>query len=196
MKNWIKPIKKMGACSEALEWAEDYKTIEGAWQKCERGDWMLWLLCRTVGEPESDSRKKLVLTACKCARLALPYVTKGETRPLKAIETAESWAKGESGITIKDVRIAAYAAIDAAYVAYAAYAAYVAVDAAYAAAYAAYAAAYAAYAAYAAVDAAYATVDAAVDAAYVADAQEVVVRKCAGIVREDYDAPNLKTGGR
>ena len=62
----------------------------------------------------------------------------GEKRPLKAIETAEAWARGEGRITIEDVKKAAYAA-DAA--------AYAAAHAAHAAAYAADAAADAAYAA-------------------------------------------------
>ena len=84
---------------------------------------MLWLLGRLSGKPESESRKKLVLAACQCARLALPYVKKGEARPLKAIETAEAWARGEAGITLGDVRkaaAAAYAAYAASAVAYAA----------------------------------------------------------------------------
>ena len=43
---------------------------------------MLWLLGKQSGPPESKSRKKLVLSACKCARLALKHVPKGEKRPL------------------------------------------------------------------------------------------------------------------
>ena len=62
-----------------------------------------------------------MLVACECARLALPYVPKGEKRPLKAIEVAEAWVRGE--VTIEEVRDVADAA-DAAYAAYAADAAY------------------------------------------------------------------------
>lgn len=135
MESWIRPIKKMGACSEALEWAKDYDNLDEAWQVCERGDWMLWLAGKLSGEAGSEKRRVLVSASCQCARLALPYVTKGETRPLRAIETAEKWAKGEDGITLEQVRAAADAADDAAFAAYAAYA-----DAAYAYAYAAAAA--------------------------------------------------------
>ena len=120
MKDWLRLIKRLGACEEALEWGENYATIEEAWQSCERGVWMLWLLGKLSGAPETDSRKKLVLTACQCARLALPHVEKGETKPLKAIETAEAWAMGEGGITLQDVRNTA------AYAAYAVYAVYAA----------------------------------------------------------------------
>ena len=72
----------------------------------------------------------------------LPYIAAGEKRPLKAIETAEAWAKGKK-VTLDQVRDAASAAraASAAYVAYAAAraasAAYVAYAAASAAAYAA-----------------------------------------------------------
>ena len=110
MKTWIRPIKGIGACKEAMEWAEQFGSLSEAWSKCERGDWMLWLLGRKAGPPKSESRKKLVLAACQCARLALPYVKKGEARPLKAIEMSEAWARGETGITLKMVRHAAAAA--------------------------------------------------------------------------------------
>jgi hypothetical protein len=156
---------------------------------------MLWLAART-----GVRRQDLVLAACACARLALPYVAVGEPRPLRAIETAERWARGE-GASLVDVRTAAYAAraaaADAAYAAdaaadAAAYAADAAADAAYAAIFAARAAAAdAAYAADAAADAAAYAADAAADAAYAAaadaDAADAagakVLRECAGLVR-------------
>ena len=62
------------------------------------------------GNSESDSRKKVVLAACQCARLALKYVKSGEERPLKAIEITEAWTRGEGNITLSDVREAADAA--------------------------------------------------------------------------------------
>ncbi len=41
---WIEPIRRMGACDDALVWLEDYASLADAWEKCDRGDWMLWLL--------------------------------------------------------------------------------------------------------------------------------------------------------
>ncbi len=160
---WIVPLKKLRPCSDAVEWAKTFGALDDAWKACERGDWMLWLLGKQAGPPESDSRKKLVLTACACARLALPHVKKGDRRSLKAIETAEAWARGDTGVTLQMVRDAA--AADAYAAAYAA--------AAYAAAYAA---TYAAYAAYAAADAA---------------ARKSILAKCADIVREHYPSITL-----
>jgi len=175
MKNWIKPLKRMDACADALEWCEDYESLVDAWAVCPRGDWMLWLLGKLSGNPKSASRKKLVLVTCQCARLSLGYVKKGELRPLRAIEVAEAWARGGEGITLEDVRNAAYAGASAAYASDAGSASYAADAAAYAAACAAAAAA--GYAACAASYAAYAG----------------TLAKCADIVREYYpDAPKLE----
>ena len=114
MKEWINPISDLRACQEALDWAEQYDSMEEAWQKCERGDWMLWLAGKMAGGARSKSRRTLVLAACSCARLALPYVEKGETRPLEAIETAEAWARREPSVTLGEVIAAANAAAYAA----------------------------------------------------------------------------------
>ncbi len=178
---------EMDACEEAIMWVGD-KNLEQAWNDCHRGDWMLWLAGRF-----HVNRKLIVKAACACARLALPHVPAGETRPLIAIETTEKWCDGEA--TIEEVRKAAEAAHAAA--AAAARAAHAAAANAYAddacaaaaAARAAHAAAYAACAAARAaayaVDATYTAVDAAayaIDAAV--DARKQCLRECADIVRQ------------
>ena len=155
-KDFIQLLKDFNACNDAEEWCTETKGgPQALWNKCERGDWMLWL----IGEIDPD-RKRLVLTACKCARLALKCVKKGDNRPLKAIETAEAWANGKKGVSLQDVKDAAAYAADAA-------------DAAHAAAYAAYAANAANAAAYAA--------DAADDAT-----RTETLKQCADIVRGDW----------
>jgi hypothetical protein len=199
----------LDACKEAVEFAAKFPTLQAAWDACDRGDWLLWLLGRLSGPPGSESRRKLVLAACACARLALPHVKAGEDRPRLAIETAERWARQEDGVTLDMVRsaaayAAAYAASDAAYAdAYAAsdaaayadaYAAYAAGASANAAAYAANAAGASANAAYAAADAAYAAyaADHADAAAYAAAARTKTLKDCAEIVRKMYQkAPEL-----
>ena len=180
INEYITKMKELNACDEALKDALNYKTSQELWEKCARGDWMLWLIGKMSGEPGSEKRKNLVLTACKCARLSLKYAGEGELRPLKAIETAEAWAKDETGITLKEVRasatdatVAAASATDAAYAAYAA----------------------AAYAAYATVAAASATVAAAsATTAAAAYARKKTLSECADIVRENYpDVDGLLT---
>jgi hypothetical protein len=145
--NWTRKLKALGACSEAIEYAKQHETFSVAWEQCERGDWMLWLAGKIT-----DDRKALVKAACECARLALPYVRKGELRPLRAIVTAEAWTRGEA--TIERIKAAASSAASSA-AAYTVSSA-VAYDAAYAAvsSAAASSAAYAASAAAAAYDAA------------------------------------------
>ena len=112
-KHWSEALPS-NVCHEALTWARNQPSATVAWRNCKRGDWMLWLLGKLSGDPDSDSRKKSVLAACACARLALPYVKKGEERPRIAIETAEAWVKGELGITREQVNAAAYAVYAAA----------------------------------------------------------------------------------
>ena len=105
---------KMNACAEAVKWV-GRKSLKTAWAKCRRADWMLWYAARTC------DRKLVVLAACACVRTALKYVAVGELRPLKAIETAEAWARGKA--PIKQVRDAARSAAYASAALYAAYSA-------------------------------------------------------------------------
>ena len=179
MKKHINYLKKLRACNGAVIWAEQFNSMQEAWDNCERGDYMLWLLGKQTGRPGTKSRKRLILTVCKCARLALKHVPKDEKRPLKAIQTAEKYAKGVKGITLQDVRNAADAAAAAAAAAADAYTAAVAYAAHAAVAYAADAAVV--YATAAAADAAYAA-----HAAAAGGAQTKTLKKCAEIVRKDY----------
>jgi hypothetical protein len=97
-------------CADALAWLRTQPDAETAWRTCERGNWMLFHVGKYAGESGSDARRTLVLAACACARLALPHVRAGESRPLRAIETAEAWARGDDGVTLANVRSAAAAA--------------------------------------------------------------------------------------
>lgn len=149
------------ACEEGVALVRQHPTPDAWWAASGRGDHMLWL-CGRAGVRRQD----LVLAACACARLALPHVQPGEDCPLRVIETAERWARGETGVTLADVRAAADAAYDA----------YV---------YAAAAAAYAGYAAADADDAAYAATYA-YSAAADADARTRILHQCANLVRERF----------
>ena len=144
----ISHLSEIGACSSAISWvmAGKFSDLESAWLACEEPQYLLWYAGRKSGGSESDGRKKLVLCAMACAKLALPIWEKRypkDDRVRVCIETAEKWAHGDA--TISDVRLArqecrkaAYAAADALTTATeSAYAAYAAADAAaYAYAYA------------------------------------------------------------
>ena len=186
-------LNTIDACGEAIDWASTQKgSFQKSWDKCPRGDWLLWLLVRS----KSDN-KKIVLASCKIARTVLKYIPTVEKRPLVAIQTAEAWVRGEA--TLEEVREASsssassavYAAqANAAY--YAAYASAAAsADAAYYAAYAsaaasadaAYYAAYASAAANAADAAEAAAAYAAANTNYVA-AKEKSLLKSSKIIRK------------
>ena len=181
--NHTDQLIKLGACSDAVQWADQYPSLQAAWDACEHGDWMLWLMGRTCGGIGSASRRTLVLAACACARLALPHVPAGKERPLQAIETAERWARLERGVTLDMVLAAARAAAAVADAAADAVAA-VADAAAYADAAAVEALkAFPVVNASLAAAAAVAVADAVADAAAYADARTEALRTCADVVR-------------
>ena len=161
--NIRKHLDELGACQEAVDWAAKYRSRQKAWDECENAEWMLWYCARVFKTFTPEMR----LAACGCARTALKYVPEGEDRPLKAIETAERFARGEA--TDGERAAAAAAAADVA-----ADVAWVAADVAAAAAAAA--------AAVAAAVAAAAAAAAAADAAWVAS--DAAAKEMADIVRE------------
>ena len=96
--------EKHRACDKAIIWMKRHGgNLAALWGDCERADWMLWFAAM-----RGCKRELYVIAACKCARRALKYVPKEESRPSKAIETAERWCDGKA--TKAEVRIAACAA--------------------------------------------------------------------------------------
>jgi len=90
-------------CKKAIQWVED-RTLQQAWNDCPRGDWMLWLLEEMKEKEGWLDEKQITLLDCWCARRTFKYLPEGETRPLKAIEAKEAWARGE--MTRKEMDIA------------------------------------------------------------------------------------------
>ena len=94
--------------ADAREWSAAHD-LATAWRDCRDARWMLNAVADVV------PRQSLVLAACACARTVLHLVPAGETRPLRAIEVAEAWCRGEA--TLDEVRAAADAAWVAAWAA-------------------------------------------------------------------------------
>ena len=185
MKTHVKALKDLRACEEAVEYAAQFPDLQSAWDACERGAWMLWLAGRYSGEPGGEGRRPLVLAACACARLSLVHVPQGELRPLKAIETAEAWVRGDA--TPEQVRASAEAAWAAAAEAARASASWAAAWAAASAAEAeASARASAPWAAAWAASSAAAAAAASASAAWAAAARDETLKTCADIVRQFY----------
>lgn len=75
-----------------VQWATAYgDDWQRLWAECPRGDWLLALGARLGVE-----RPRLVLAAAAAARTAFDSMPEGEARPLRAIELAEAWARGEA----------------------------------------------------------------------------------------------------
>ena len=90
-------------------WLElDGKDLQQMWATTDRGDWLLWFCTHMIDQPGWPTHQQVVLASCQCARLALGYIKHGERRPLKSIETAEAWARGEA--TLEQVQRAGHAA--------------------------------------------------------------------------------------
>jgi hypothetical protein len=110
-------LERMRACDSALTWLrglDPEMPVQQAWELCDRGDWMMWLWGLLSGPPESEGRRRLALCACAVARTALVHVPEGELRPLRRIETAERWARGEAAVD-DEANAAWAAAAEAAY---------------------------------------------------------------------------------
>ena len=84
-------LSRYAACTEAVDWARG-KTLRGAWEQCNRADWLLWLLGKMAGTPTWPNSQTVVLAACDCAKTALIYIPPGEKRPAEAIAAARRWA--------------------------------------------------------------------------------------------------------
>lgn len=129
-------LKKTDACIDAVQFCKG-KSLAKAWAACERGDWMLWILCKMQNEKGWADTRLIVRLAAMCARRALIHIPKGEDRPRLAVEATIAWCDDPSEKNRQAANSAAYAA----YAANSYASAYAAISAAYASAYAANAAA-------------------------------------------------------
>ncbi|MDE1971446.1 MAG: hypothetical protein KGI50_07775 [Patescibacteria group bacterium] len=178
-------LRSLGACRSAKDWSKGM-TAQEAWEKCERGDWLLWW-----AQKENIDLRMLTLAKGECAKTV--YHLLKDDRSRRAVDAAIAFGKGE--ITRQELDASAEAAAKAAaakaaaseasaYFAAAAADA-VAAGAAHASAYFAAAAAdaVAAGAAHAAGYAAAAASEPAADAPYFAAARYKSLKQTAEIIR-------------
>jgi hypothetical protein len=94
-QKFLNLIKKFKPCDAAIDWIKSLpeSSLEEIWEACERPDWLYWLVDQVQIE-----KKLIVLSACEIARTVLYLIPKEELRPLKAIEAAEGWCRGEVSI--------------------------------------------------------------------------------------------------
>jgi hypothetical protein len=167
----IDEISELEPCSDGFKYA---KAHTNWWEKCERGDWLVWYLRKTDQLPKPLA----VAIAIACAEHVLVLFSKkypNDNRPATAIGAAKKWLaepteENQEAAAEAANAAAANAAAEAAAYAESAYTAYTAYSAASAAWTAARSAAYAAAAAYANAEAAAYAESAAAAAAAAADA--------------------------
>ncbi len=176
-------LHRLSASRAALEWARTQDCPNDAWNSCPRGDWLLCLAAKLGVE-----HRVVVLAACACARLALPFTR--DDRPLHAILVTEHLVTGDKTVAVQDMRDAAKDCDDAAGDA-ACFGDLAAANVAYAAMYATIAALPGNTPKTAAGDAAAAVAEAAADAATspaeADQARTAMQRACANIVRNKID---------
>ena len=103
-------LRTLRACPESVQWAERYGSDwAGALAECPRRYWLFWLYAE-LEVRRFAAREPLVLCAAACARAALHRLPPGEERPLRAIEVAEAWGRGEATLNeVSEARDAAFA---------------------------------------------------------------------------------------
>lgn len=97
MKKFSELLKELHACSEAKEWAGEM-TIEEVVEKCERGDWLLWL-AQKVGV----DHRKLTLAKGHCANTVRHLMRNNYSK--RAVDAAILYGEGR----INDVDLDSYA---------------------------------------------------------------------------------------
>lgn len=148
MKTNLKELKKFQPCEDGYAFAVKHKgNFVNIWNKCERSDWLIWLLRRY----ELINKVHSVKIAIACAEPVLKiYEAKhpNDNRPRKAIEAAKAWLENPNDKTLNAAAAYAAAYADDSAAAAASYAAAAAAYADDSAAYAAAAASAASYADY------------------------------------------------
>ena len=88
----IEILEKLGACDAALNWLRELPettTLQEAWDLCEHGGWLLWLLVRW--HPKDPQYHQFIL---RTARRALSTAGAGADSSLaQAISAKESWCQ-------------------------------------------------------------------------------------------------------
>ena len=102
-------LRKHEACSEAVEWAKPYATLQEAWDACDRSDWQLWLLVRLHGY-----KGQVVHATVDCAETALPLYEKrypNDSRVRDCLRVTREWADGKAtDDELRAARMKCYAA--------------------------------------------------------------------------------------
>ena len=101
--DYIEKIVELEACDSSINWLEshNFPTLQDAWNACERGDWMSWLIEHTMEEVgDMEQHEKLVLAFIECLGLCKEMIP--EDLMERATETALASVRKE--VSSEDVR--------------------------------------------------------------------------------------------
>jgi hypothetical protein len=85
-------LETEGAHHDIVAWAAGFgDDFERAWHECPRADWLLAIAARL-----GFDRRSLVRAAAACTRTAHADLVTPDPPTLRALELAESWARGEA----------------------------------------------------------------------------------------------------
>ena len=104
------------ACKDGIDFAMQYSTLAEVWDKCPRGDWMIWMLRKRGDVP----LPMLIRLACACAEHVLEIYERkhpGDNRPRDAIVATMEFANNPAAAAAADAADYAYAAAAADYAA-------------------------------------------------------------------------------
>ena len=115
-RHWTEKLVALDACSEAVVWARGYRSLTAAWNACERGDWMIWLLTRDLSDdPTTPERRKLAGLCAKFSRRALKHAGEYRAQIEPTIKLVERWARNDPRVTLEMLNTAREAAWEAAW---------------------------------------------------------------------------------
>lgn len=92
--NHIDYLQSLGACQEAVNYARGFDSLQAAWDVCERGDWMMWLVARTMDRNDEPQLRKLTLAKGRCAETVIDLMT--DERSKNAVRVAIAFGEGRA----------------------------------------------------------------------------------------------------
>lgn len=95
--HWSSAIVNLSACQDGCQWAAANPDLLTTWERCERGDWLLWLAARLA--TTDPRRREVVRVVCAVARRAFSYVVANEKLrgASETLAVTEEWAVGKTG---------------------------------------------------------------------------------------------------
>jgi hypothetical protein len=94
--DFVTQLELLGACSPAVEFAARFSSLDEAWQVCEQGHWMLWLIGATINcGPWTEGRKPFLACALDCADIVKHLRSPAQAPDISAaVVVLKAWTAG------------------------------------------------------------------------------------------------------